>query len=573
MNFVKNVVLFGLLNPCTFSLLSAQSPLFIPPALQGKTFNLNVQSGKQTFYNGVQTPTFGINGIWMAPTLFVNKGDSVTLNVSNKLIEPTTMHWHGLHVAAKYDGGPHQQIKPGSTWSPSFKIRNNAGTFWYHPHGINQTEKQIGKGLAGLLIVKDSIESKLSLPRTYGVDDFPIILQSKAFDELTQIAIASEMDTAMFVNGTLNPFLKTPAQVIRLRVLNASNLRSYNLGFSNNQNFYIIGTDGGLIDTPVLFKRLILSPGERIEILVNLSGMEGKTVNLKSFASELPKGIYGASSIGSGIDTIPVYKSNRLNGNDYDLLQLIVDSATKSAIYSIPNSLVPYTPFNFTDATNTRNITIDTIRLLKFERPNRALGPFGMNEQSFNIDSINQIIKLNSTEIWSIKNHSLVAHTFHIHDVQFNILESGGVPPKPSERGWKDVVLIKPEDSVKFITKFSDFYDNEVPYMYHCHLLHHEDDGMMGSFLVIDTSRTGISKTTQSSLQFSVTPNPFTSTFQINSVQPITSVKILNLDGVEIFKIKSESITSINLESLSSGMYIIQSQSDCNFGHKILIKQ
>ncbi len=128
----------------------AQNALYIPPTLTGATFNLNVQAGSRSFYPPASTPTFGINGTWMAPTIIVNKGDSITLNVINNLPLKTTMHWHGLHVSPHNDGGPHQGIDPNATWSPSFRIRNNAGTFWYHPHGAGQTDPQISKGLAGL---------------------------------------------------------------------------------------------------------------------------------------------------------------------------------------------------------------------------------------------------------------------------------------------------------------------------------------------------------------------------------------------------------------------------------------
>ena len=244
---------------CQSVFIQAQNPLVIPPSLTGTTFNLNIQSGTQLFYGSTPTPTYGINGAFLSPTIIVNKGDSITLNVINNLNISTTMHWHGLHVSAMNDGGPHQIINPSSTWSPSFKVLNNASTFWYHPHGHNQTEQQVSKGLAGLFIVKDSAEAVLTLPRTYGVDDIPIIVQNKSFDILQQIAIATDMDTAIFVNGTLNPYFDAPAQVIRFRLLNGSSLRTYNFGFSNSQTFYQIATDGGLLDTSIALTRLKLS--------------------------------------------------------------------------------------------------------------------------------------------------------------------------------------------------------------------------------------------------------------------------------------------------------------------------
>ncbi len=400
------------------------------------------------------------------------------------------MHWHGLHVSAMNDGGPHQEIYPSTTWSPSFEVRNNASTFWYHPHGAGQTEQQVSKGLAGLFIVKDSIENTLTLPRTYGVDDIPIIVQSKAFDVLQQIAIATDMDTALFVNGTLNPYFNAPAQVIRLRLLNGSSLRSYNFGFSNGQTFYQIATDGGLLDTSLALTRLTLSPGERAEILVNFTGMLSQTLFLKSFSSELPTGIYGADSVGDSDNEIHEYNDNFLNGADFNLLQNKCSGTNRFPSYNnIPTSLVPYVPFKISSATKNRTVVFDTIRLLPIDPPNRAEGPFGMNNKSFEMDSINEVVHLNTTEIWTLKNKTLIAHPFHIHDIQFNVIEKSGLPPTPSETGWKDVVLVLPGDSVKFITKFTTFADNTTPYMYHCHLLHHEDDGMMGSFIVIDTTQ------------------------------------------------------------------------------------
>ena len=279
----------------------AQTPLPIPTLLTGTTFNLNIQNGTTQFYSGINTPTYGINGNILAPTLLLNKDDVVTLNVTNNLTgngNSTTIHWHGLHVPANKDGGPHQVINQGSTWSPSFKIMNQAATFWYHPHGMNQTDLHVSKGIAGMIIIKDTEEAKLNLPRTYGVDDFPIIIQTKDFDILHQIAISTQTDTAHMVNGVVNPFLNAPSQVIRLRLLNGSSGKTFMLGFSNNMNFNLIATDGGLLDTAQIINRLQLSNGERAEILVDFSTFSGGSIFLKNYGSELKHSIQGADSVG-----------------------------------------------------------------------------------------------------------------------------------------------------------------------------------------------------------------------------------------------------------------------------------
>lgn len=132
--------------------------------------------------------------------------------------------------------------------------------FWYHPHGLGKTDLHVAKGLAGFLIVKDSAEAELNLPRTYGVDDFPIVVQTKAFDVLYQVAIATQDDTLVCVNGTVDPYLEAPAQVIRLRLLNGSSMRVYNFGFTNDKEFNLIGADGGLLSNSLPLNRLMLAP-------------------------------------------------------------------------------------------------------------------------------------------------------------------------------------------------------------------------------------------------------------------------------------------------------------------------
>ena len=461
----------------------AQNPLYIPPTLSGTTFNLSIQQGTKVFFTGYNTPTFGINGVWMAPTLILNKGDSVTLNVTNNLTQSTTMHWHGLHVPAKWDGGPHQIIAANTTWSPRIKVMNDAATYWYHPHGQNKTEQHVSKGLAGLIIVKDPTEAALTLPRTYGVDDFPVIVQSKAFDVLKQIAIATEDDSTIMVNGSMQPYLNTPAQVIRMRLLNGSSMRSYLFGFTGNLPFKMIGTDDGLLDSAVTLTRLRLSPGERAEIVINLSGKTGQTIYLRNFGSELPAGIHGAAIVGSGASALPDYNLNPRNGGDYDILKLSVITQTGSPVTAMPTTLIPHIPLPASSANKIRTIVMDV--QLPFDSSKLTEGPMTFNGESFDMMKVNDTTYLNRTEIWRLINNTQIAHPFHIHDVSFDVLDINGHAPSVYERGKKDVVLVMPGDTLRYITKFEDFADATVPYMYHCHLLHHEDDGMMGSFLVM----------------------------------------------------------------------------------------
>lgn len=575
MNAVRQIVFSAVLLFSTVDFSVAQNQLFIPPTLSGTSFDLNIQNGITQFYPGINTPTYGINGALLGPTLIVNKGDWVTMNVTNNLTgsgNSTTIHWHGLHVPAMDDGGPHQIIEQGTTWSPNFQILNSAATFWYHPHGDNKTDRHVSKGIAGMLIVKDSAEAELTLPRTYGVDDFPVVVQTKAFDILNQIAISTEMDTAVCVNGTMRPYLNAPEQVIRLRLLNGSSSRSYNFGFTDNKVFKMIAGDAGLLDNAVSLTRILLSPGERAEILLDLQGMIGETINLISFSSEMPNGIYGAATV-SGMmgGTIPNYNLNPLNGADFGVLQLNVVAPTVNPVTTMPGSLITNTPWTSYTVARNFNLQPDTM----MSPLGQVAGPFNINGVHFDMNTINFSTYLNTTEKWKISNNTGIAHPFHIHDMHFYLLNINGDPVPDYEQGKKDVVLVMPMQYVEFITKFEDFADDMIPYMYHCHLLHHEDDGMMGSFTVIDTTSAGVSPIEK--IKFIIYPNPAQNFISIKFENQIPSAElnIINLLGEVVVssKINNINTATIDIASLTTGIYFFQIREGNEFHQMKFIKE
>lgn len=461
----------------------AQNPLFIPDTLSGPVINLNIQNGTRQFYPGNTTNTMGINGNLLAPTLILEKDQQVTMQVSNNISDTTTIHWHGMHVAPENDGGPHIYILPGTTWSPSFKVMDPASTHWYHPHLHHKTYDHVQLGLAGFIIVRDSMEAAINLPRRYGIDDFPLAIQTKGFDVNNQIVTThTALDTSLMVNGTIRPFLNAPAQVIRLRLLNGSPERVYNLGFSDNRNFQMIGSDGGLLSAPLSMNRLLLAPGERAEILVNLSADNGQSIRLMNYGTQIGNAIYGAAQPGMGPgQTIPGYSTNPLNGSNFDILTFNIGNPTSNPVTTVPTTLISHNPWQASDA--------DTIRSFVFMPsvmgPTAINGPFMINGAHYDMDVINEVVKLDNIEIWELRNQSPIAHPFHIHNVPFYILSVNGAAPPAYLQGKKDVVLVPAGNStVRFITKFEDFANDTVPYMYHCHMLTHEDDGMMGQFLV-----------------------------------------------------------------------------------------
>jgi FtsP/CotA-like multicopper oxidase with cupredoxin domain len=178
--------------------LRFERPLAIPPLLEPKTdangrkiFELDLRQGKAELLPGRRTWTWGVNGPHLGPTLRASRGDRIAMRVRNRLPEATTLPWHGMHLPAIADGGPHQMIEPGDSWEPSWRIDQPAATLWYHPHMMGSTEEHLYRGVAGMFILDDSSSADLDLPRTDGVDDIPVIVQDKRFNDDGELELSS----------------------------------------------------------------------------------------------------------------------------------------------------------------------------------------------------------------------------------------------------------------------------------------------------------------------------------------------------------------------------------------------
>lgn len=567
MNFIKVKLLWAICILCASQILQAQTfdnPLVIPKILYGKTFNLHMQKGIKEFKEGIQTHTYGVNGNYLAPTIVFRKGDRVKMNVINELGEATTMHWHGMHVPPKADGGPHSIIDSGATWSPTFEVMDRATTMWYHPHLHHNTQRQVNMGLAGLIMIKDENEARLNLPRFYGIDDIPLILQDRAFDENGDFRIIP-MGNEMLVNGTMSPFKELPARMVRFRILNGSNQRSYNLGVSDNREFYQIGSDGGLLKAPVKLTRLRLSPGERAEIVIDFSKDANKRVFLKSYASEIPFGIPGGPA--------PPGAATPLDGVDFNLLAADIKRPMFPflGVYNLPMHLSNHQPWKEAEA--------DRIRTKKFQAIIGSDGRpvFTIDGVVFDMMTVNDTVKLGDTEIWELVNETGIAHPFHIHDIQFYILDRNGELPPANEQGLKDVVLVKPFETVRFITRFDDFADSKVPFMFHCHMLPHEDEGMMGQFLVIDADQ---QPAPCPLIEFSMYPNPAGNEVNLRigfGTGVNFSLEIIHLQsGRKITTIHQNTAhfeTQIDLQNHPKGLYIVKVCTPAKTYHKWLIRE
>ena len=468
--------------------LKFENELRIPEQLFGavvdgrRQFHLTVATGSREFLPGKQTQTAGVNGPYLGPTLRLHRGENVDLVVQNDLDEMTTMHWHGMHVPARMDGTPHQKVEPGDSWTASFQVHQQAAPLWYHPHPHGTTGRQVYLGVSGLMWIDDENSDALDLPKTYGVDDIPVVIQDRQFGDegafrfaVTQGAVYGD---TVLVNGTWSPFLQVESRLIRFRLLNGSNARIYYIGFEDGRVFHQIATDGGFLETPLQTNRVTLAPGERAEILVDFS--DGAEVVLKSFPEA---GL---------VETAGAYLGGIGTGN-LQLLKIIPSVASREP-HTIPERLTSITRIDAASAARTRPMVLGGPLQVgqggrgAQRRQGGRVGPVGppINGKIMDMARIDEVVRLGDIEIWEVINRGGQPHPFHIHLVQFQILDRNGQPPVGADLGWKDTVLVPTGDRVRVIMPFERYADPEIPYMYHCHIMEHEDRGMMGQFLVVE---------------------------------------------------------------------------------------
>ncbi|MEM9424569.1 MAG: multicopper oxidase domain-containing protein, partial [Spirochaetota bacterium] len=278
------------LAACNAGLTHATRPLTIPPLIDSRDqqsgIDLELRRTRHEFYPGIASETMGINGSYLGPTIRLHRGANALLRFRNAIGEETTIHGHGLHVAGPIDGGPQVGIAPETTWEIDIPVRQEAGTSWYHPHLMGKTAPHVHAGLAGLYLIEDENSRSLGLPREYGVDDIPLIVQDRSFvaGKMQSYAVTQEQmqeglrGATLVTNGTISPYQVVPQGWVRLRLVAASNARFFRFYLSNQGSFYKIATEGGFLNEPVPLKELTMGPGERNELLIDLS--DGRSVHL-----------------------------------------------------------------------------------------------------------------------------------------------------------------------------------------------------------------------------------------------------------------------------------------------------
>lgn len=447
---------------------TARTPLPIPPLAESevaadgtRVFALTARTGESSFVKAGPTPTWGYDVPFLGPTLRTREGERVRVVVKNELPEPTTVHWHGMKVPARSDGGPHQPIEVGGEWTAEWTVEQPAATVWYHPHHHGTTEAHVYRGLGGLFYIDDDSSDANGLPGEYGVDDIPLVVTDRtfapdgSFAERERTAFGMLGDT-IIVNGAIDPVLEVQRPLTRLRLLNASTARSYSF-LLQGQSMHLVGTDSGLVPEAVEVTSVTLTPGERAEVLVALE--PGQVAMLQSVPHSL--GLLKSTARMAGTE------------DRFDVLELRTPAqfdegaSDPSALGTLAAALPE--PLGKPDAFRTMVMRNNKI-----------------NGKSMSLTRIDEVVKAGDRERWTIKNQHHLPHNLHIHNARFMILEIDGLPPRPAEHGWKDTVYVPPGKAAIVDVEFGSSPDPDWPFMYHCHLLQHEDMGMMGQFVVIE---------------------------------------------------------------------------------------
>lgn len=292
-DFVKWTTLVGAASTLPgwsrFALADSRPALPIPALLEPdarSAITLTLQRGQSQFLPGVTTETWGVNGNLLGPALRIRRGKAVNVTVNNRLSVPSTVHWHGLEIPGDIDGGPQGLIAPGQSRSLSFQLDQPASTCWFHPHPHQTSGYQVAMGLAGMVLIEDEASDMLQLPKRWGVDDIPVILQDKRLNDAGQIDYQMDVMTAavgwfgqhMLTNGAVYPQHGISRGWLRLRLLNGCNARALHLATSDRRPMYVIASDGGFLAEPVKVTELPMLMGERFEVMIECT--DGKAFDL-----------------------------------------------------------------------------------------------------------------------------------------------------------------------------------------------------------------------------------------------------------------------------------------------------
>ncbi|WP_373054164.1 multicopper oxidase family protein [Thioalkalivibrio sp.] len=444
------------------------------------------------------------------PILLLRTGDELDVTLDNQLDEGTIIHWHGLHVPGRVDGHPIHTVDPGEQYEYRFKVTNRGGTYWYHTHAHHRTARQAHQGLASFLLVSDNDHEALNeaLGLELGKTDLPLVLQDKHFDRLGHLVyrpnpmhrMMGYLGDEVLVNMTPAATHEVERRIHRLRLLNGSTARIYRLALRAEGQaipFRVIGTDAGLLESPREAREAFLSPGERLEVLIDFAAFAaGDRVELHSLEFDpMAGGGMGGGMMGRGMGGGMMGRGmgggmgRMMGGGMHDgdplaLLEFVVREG-EAVTAEVPKRLSRIEPIDVTDA-GERDIRLDMAPM-----------QWRINGETYDPDRVPIEVDANTREVWTIRNADRsMPHPMHIHGFSFQVLSRSGGPDfvrqqavneeglTVADLGWKDTVLLWPGETVRIALDFTHDYDGDQLYVFHCHNLEHEDNGMMVNVLV-----------------------------------------------------------------------------------------
>jgi spore coat protein A len=475
------------------SVVPFEVPLPIPPVLKPVRTSTNTdyyqmtqKAGSQEILPGLKTEVWGYNAIFPGPTVEASSGRQVVIRQWNELPVPVSTHLHGGKTPPESDGYPTDLILPNahgrgssahtghsstaghSHFFKDYRYPNyqRAATLWYHDHRMDFSGPQVYKGLAGLYLLRDEVEESLPLPK--GEKEVPLVIADRTFREDGSLyypsidpslkeepgtfshAINGMFGDTILVNGAPWPQMEVSNTRYRFRVLNASNARFYDLALDppppGGKPFVQVGSDGGLLEAPVAHDRILASPAERFDLVVDFSRYRvGQEVTLKNLEGE---------------------------DRTKDVMRFVVARREKEQS-TVPERLAP--ELDFPDPGEA-----EATRRFQFIAGGAWGGMSTINFRVFDPDRVDARPRLGSTEVWDF--HSDQDHPIHLHLVHFKVISRNGGSPAPWDVGWKDTVLMRAGDDVRIAARFSA---HRGKYVFHCHNLEHEDMMMMANFEVL----------------------------------------------------------------------------------------
>ena len=452
----------------------------IPQVLRDADITLVAREADVQILPGAPTRMWTFNGTFPGPTIRRPSGQRTRLTIRHELpveAETLTIHHHGSHSASVHDGLPERGlIQPRKSRTYVYEHREDgaperAAMQWYHDHSHHHTSRNSWKGLAGLFILDDEFETRLPLPS--GRYEIPLFLTDRTFTKNNQLDMSlfgtppesREVSGDVFlVNGAPQPFYEVEPRPYRLRVHNGSGFRIYNLAlivdgaFTPAAQMTQIGTESGLLPRSVKRTTVQMGPAERADLVVDFSEFAGRRMTLASLAR--------ANAFGS--DASPTV----------GLLQFRVGRTAASRGAPVPAKLRPL-PKWVADAPQqpSRVWSFGTGFDIETRREAHTI-----NGRAFDHQRVDAQVELDSVETWLLLNTTTRTHYIHIHDVDWMVLSRNGAPPEPHEAGLKETFLLDPGEYVTVAAKFSDHLGR---YMIHCHMLDHEDGGMMAAWEVV----------------------------------------------------------------------------------------